>query len=799
MMPFAGESGYAWVWLLVLGLAPLAYWAGLSLPVAQVREPHIGSEEALSRAVSFGKSLGLQVQNWRAAASPVLGAEHALLAPTNHWSDLSPERQSLAPITTIRVVLVSPDKRHWFAVWLRPNGAVHGYDTSSNLMALGNIPPEAESRKMALEEAKRAFPGQRWGEPEVESGAAQGSHGARRYVWHTPVLPGVESTLTVEVHCDRITERTVMVKVNPGELPVRPPRLNTIFNNICGLALIAGIVYAVYRFSRRALEGEISWVRSGILVGLSTVLSLAIIVFDPFVNTGQLPLDRFTSPFVILFPLTMVLVFTLQGIVVSLVYGAGEGEMRESYPGKITSLDAVFSGYVTSANVGRSMVIGAAAGGWAFLTVRLARFAAGRTELAESGLGNAYGSSPWLRAMLSEPVVAFFLACLCLMLPLLYLSRHFGRNWVRRGLAILFCFLGSVASGARVNFEHPTSLAVPLVISALALVTFWFGDFLAAVVGLWWLFAFLENQELTQVIPSWAPNATRTYALATASALLGMVMLYRGRKLSDAEVRPLHAQRIQERLQIEQEVLAAREAQVRLLPDTLPEVPGFALAASCHPAREVGGDFYDFYQLSRQRCGILVADGSSGGLASALTIGLAKGFLSYAAQRDWQPAVALERLEPVLTQAIASTSHRFSLCYAVLDPKMGELRVARIGSQPRVFHCSQQRRAAGAEVVREVRAGADEVQVALSPGDLLLFCTDGLTSRLETRLGCRLDDWLEGLNNESAKTAERFHGDLMATLNAAAGDLRDDLTAVVVEMQVPQLQSGAGVEWRGVA
>ena len=81
----------------------------------------------------------------------------------------------------------------------------------------------------------------------------------------------------------------------------------------------------------------------------------------------------------------------------------------------------------------------------------------------------------------------------------------------------------------------------------------------------------------------------------------------------------------------------------------------------------------------------------------------------------------------------------------------------------------------------------------------MLFCTDGLTSRLESRLGCKLDDWLDQLNNESSKTAERFHSDLMRSVNAMGGDLQDDLTVVVIEMQVPQLQSGAGVELRGVA
>ncbi len=801
LAPFAGDSRFGWIWLIVLGLAPFAYWSGLQLIVTQVREPHIGSSDALRRAVTFGQTLGLPVSNWNAAIRPILGAEHAILSGTQYWRDLSPARKILAPITTIRVVLVAPNKLHWFAVWLRPDGNIHGYDTSPNLMALGPVPAETESRRMALAEANRAFPGQTWGEPEVETGAVEGSHGARRYSWRTPVLPGIDSTLTVEVHGDRITERTVKVNVNPGELPMQISRVNGVFKALSGLALAIGILYSVYRFSRRALEREISWTRSGIMIGVSAAIGVLTVISDPTAGTVGLSPQQLISPFSMLLPLSLILSSALQGIIISLVYGAGEGEMRESYPGKITSLDAIFTGFVTSANVGRSLVIGAATGGWAFLAVRVLQAAAGHSELRERSLNMAYGSSPWLIALLGEPLAAFFMACLCLMLPLLYLSRHLGHSLLRRILAIVFCLLGAITTGLTVNFAEPVTIAIPVVVSALALLTFWYGDFLSAVVGLSCFFAFLQNKEIEEVIAAWSINAHRTYALVAGVAFVGVVMLFRGRKLSDAEVQPQHAHRIEERLQLEQEVSAAREAQIRLLPDSLPDIAGFGVAASCHPAREVGGDFYDFFRLSRNRCGILVADGSSGGLASALTIGLAKGFLSYAAQRDWPPAQALERLKPVLTQAISSTAHHFSLCYAVLDPAMGEIRFARLGFHPRLFHFNQLRRAAGANLIEEVRPSGDndEVRLALSPGDLILFCTDGLAARLESRLGCSLDAWLDRLNNESSKTAERFHTDLLITVNATGTDLRDDITAVVIEMQVPQLLEGSRVHLRGVA
>ena len=195
--------------------------------------------------------------------------------------------------------------------------------------------------------------------------------------------------------------------------------------------------------------------------------------------------------------------------------------------------------------------------------------------------------------------------------------------------------------------------------------------------------------------------------------------------------------------------------------------------------------------MPNQRHGIFVADGSSGGLASALTIGLAKGFLSYAAQRGWPPAQALERLAPVLTQAISSTRHHFSLCYAVLHPAEREIHIARLGNNPRLFHFNQRNRAAGLAMVEEIHPPEDsaaEVKLALSTGDLVLFCTDGLATRIESRLGCSFNEWLQRFEGESSKTAERFHEDLLRILQPTAGDLADDITAVVIEMKVAILQ-----------
>jgi hypothetical protein len=791
-----------WLWAIVIVLSPLAYWGALELHVPQLREPHIDSAEALRRSIEFARTMGLHAGDWSPAINASLGADHAILARNSKWRNLPVGRRNLAPITTIRVVLVAPDKEEWLAVWLRPDGAIHAFDTSTQLLRLGEIQPEAKSREMALEEARRAFPAGDWGEPELETAAVEGTHGARRYLWHTPVLPGLESTLTVEVHCDRITERTVRLRVNQSELPAHENPANDLFGKFMLLLIFAAFIYAVHRFSRRALEREISWTRSGVIVGILTLLGVAIVLLDPNVGAGALSPERLVSSFSLIISISIVITFALQGIGAALIYGAGESEMREHYPGKITSLDAIFTGHLHAKCVGQSLVLGAAAAGWALLAVRSMQYLAGYSELGERALNLPYGRATWFIVLVHEPVTAFVTVCVCLLLPLLFLSRHFGRTAVRRFLAFVFCLLGTAASGHRMNFDEPSTIGIAVTIAALVLLTFWFGDFLTAVVGLWWFLTFYENHAISEVVLSWSTNVQWTYVLGAVSAAFGLFVTFRGCDVSDAEVLPQHAHRLEERLQLEQEVSAAREAQLRLLPDSLPDIPGVGIAASCHPAREVGGDFYDFFQLSRHRHGIFVADGSAGGLASALTIGLAKGFLSYAAQRDWPPADALAKLAPVLTQAISTTKRHFSLCYAVLDPAAGEIRFARLGQNPRLFHFNQRSRAAGRGLIEEVRppeGSVAELRLALSPGDLVLFCTDGLATRLEARLGCTFDAWLEHLNQESSKTAERFHEDLLRTVNANGNDLADDITAVVIELKVALLRENPNTRLQGVA
>ena len=154
----------------------------------------------------------------------------------------------------------------------------------------------------------------------------------------------------------------------------------------------------------------------------------------------------------------------------------------------------------------------------------------------------------------------------------------------------------------------------------------------------------------------------------------------------EEDVRPLYAKNLAERMGMQAEVLAAREAQLRLLPQDAPEIPGMQLAACCLPAKGVGGDFYDFFRLDANRVGVFVAQGGERGLASALCIALAKGVLMHASQQSHSAVQIVTELERSMAELLeGGTEAKISFAYGVVDTRRNLLNYARIGTSPRLL------------------------------------------------------------------------------------------------------------------
>jgi serine phosphatase RsbU (regulator of sigma subunit) len=191
----------------------------------------------------------------------------------------------------------------------------------------------------------------------------------------------------------------------------------------------------------------------------------------------------------------------------------------------------------------------------------------------------------------------------------------------------------------------------------------------------------------------------------------------------------LRVAEVRERERIEQELRVARRIQQSLLPEATPIIEGWQLAAYYEPAREVGGDFYDFLELDGGRIGLVVGDATGKGMPAALVMATTRGMLRAVAQTLDAPGEVLARINDALYPDVPSAM--FVTCfYAVLDPVAGRLRYANAGHDlPYVLRNGEGThalRATGMPLGLMPQMGYEEKEAVLGEGDSVLFYSDGL-------------------------------------------------------------------------
>jgi predicted ester cyclase len=193
--------------------------------------------------------------------------------------------------------------------------------------------------------------------------------------------------------------------------------------------------------------------------------------------------------------------------------------------------------------------------------------------------------------------------------------------------------------------------------------------------------------------------------------------------------RRVEQQRI-ERERVEQELRVARRIQQASLPKEVPELEGWEIAPRYQPAREVGGDFYDFHPLSEGRLGLIVGDATGKGVPAALVMSTTCGMLQLAAGAldASSPGEVLERVNEALLARIPS--NMFVTCfYAVLDPNNGSLSYANAGHDLPYLYCNgeaEELRARGMPLGLMPGMDYEEKETTLHAGEAALFYSDGL-------------------------------------------------------------------------
>jgi serine phosphatase RsbU (regulator of sigma subunit)/predicted ester cyclase len=183
-----------------------------------------------------------------------------------------------------------------------------------------------------------------------------------------------------------------------------------------------------------------------------------------------------------------------------------------------------------------------------------------------------------------------------------------------------------------------------------------------------------------------------------------------------------------ERERVEQELRVARRIQQASLPKEVPTLEGWQIAPYYQPAREVGGDFYDFHLLSEGRLGLVVGDATGKGVPAALVMSTTCGMLRLAAQGSSSPSEMLRGVNEVLFPNIPP--NMFVTCfYAILDPTSGHLVYANAGHDLPYLHRNgdaEELRARGMPLGLMPAMNYEEEETVLHSGEAALLYSDGL-------------------------------------------------------------------------
>src|SRR5215210_3137846 len=247
-------------------------------------------------------------------------------------------------------------------------------------------------------------------------------------------------------------------------------------------------------------------------------------------------------------------------------------------------------------------------------------------------------------------------------------------------------------------------------------------------------------------------------------------------------------QQAQERERIEQELRIARLIQQTLLPKHVPDRPGYQVAAYYQPAREVGGDFYDFLDLDDGRLGLVVGDVTDKGVPAALVMATTRTMLRASAQRYDSPGAVLKRVNDVIVTDIPP--NMFITClYAILDTETGRLQYANAG------HDLPYRRSSSGGGAEELRATGmplgllpgmsyEEKEIVLERGDSVLFYSDGLVEAHDPEREMFGFPRLQGLVGAHRSGGQAMVNFLLAELSRFTGEeweQEDDITLVTLE------------------
>ncbi len=186
---------------------------------------------------------------------------------------------------------------------------------------------------------------------------------------------------------------------------------------------------------------------------------------------------------------------------------------------------------------------------------------------------------------------------------------------------------------------------------------------------------------------------------------------------------------------LEREMQMAHDIQAGLLPQKTPQFPGWEFATHWQPAREVGGDYFDFISNDNRQVGLVIADVSDKGIPAALFMANTRAIVRAGIHSSPSVAEAINRANRLIN-ADATDGMFVTLFYALIDPDGGDMTYVNAGHNPPLLFRRNQMQLSelsrtGMALGVDGDAAYEQRTVKLNPGDFIVLYTDGVTDAID--------------------------------------------------------------------
>ena len=243
------------------------------------------------------------------------------------------------------------------------------------------------------------------------------------------------------------------------------------------------------------------------------------------------------------------------------------------------------------------------------------------------------------------------------------------------------------------------------------------------------------------------------------------------------------------KLRMEEDLTSAHEVQMSMLPASCPEIEGYQIAASSTPAREVGGDFFDFFKIGERKVGLIIGDVTGKSVSGALIMSASRSVFRMLSEEELGVGETMMRANRRIKKDIKSGMF-VALLYAVLDAEKNTVGMCSAGQTQPLLMSANTTEPTLVETVGDTfplgildEANYEETQFQMAPGDKVVFYTDGIVEAMNKQQEIYGFERLEAVIKSSpAESAEALMNDIIRNVSdfTGAAPQHDDLTIIVV-------------------